>query len=222
MARRSSLRRAFCVSGNQTLAGGVVIRKPNQTRTNRDIRAREVRLIAEDGTQLGIVPVEEALAKAEEAELDLVEVAPEADPPVCKIFDHKKVLYEKKKKLKDSKKKASVIHLKEIKLRVAIDQHDRAFKLKRAREFLEKGDKIKFTIIFRGREITRPELGHRLIRIIREEMADIGEIEQEPTKMGRQINMIMGRRKDWQPAPKDKGRETGNASGKEADARQSG
>ncbi len=191
-------------SGQQTLAGGVAIRKPHQTRTNRDIRAPEVRLIAEDGTQLGIVGIQEALQRAEAAELDLVEVAPDADPPVCKIFDHKKVLYEKKKKLKDSKKKASVIHLKEIKLRVAIDQHDRSFKLKRAREFLEKGDKIKFTIVFRGREITRPELGHKLIRIIREELADIGEIEQEPTKMGRQINMIMGRRKDWQPSQKGK------------------
>lgn len=189
-------------------SGGVPIRKPNDTRTNREIRAPEVRLITEDGEQLGIVSIEEALRRAEEAELDLVEVAPDADPPVCKIFDHKKVLYEKKKKLKDSRKKATVIHLKEVKMRVAIDQHDRSFKLKRAREFLEKGDKIKFTIIFRGREITRPELGHKLIRIIREELADIAEIEQEPTKMGRQINMIAGRRKDWQPAQKTESAES--------------
>lgn len=131
--------------------------------------------------------------------MDLVEVAPEAKPPVCKIYDYKKVIYEKKKKLKESRKKATVQHLKEVKMRVAIDVHDRGYKLKNAREFLEKGDKVKFTIIFRGREVTKPELGDRLIEAIKKDLEDIGEMEQTPQKMGRQINLIMMRRKDWHP-----------------------
>jgi len=166
---------------------------------NRDIRVKEVRLIAEDGSQIGIVPIVDALAKAEQAGLDLVEVAPEADPPVCRIYDYKKVVYEKKKKQKESKKKATHTHLKEVKLRVAIDAHDREFKIKRARKFLEKGDKVKFTIIYRGREITKPELGQRLIQTIKEELADIGELEQPPARAGKQIHMIMNRRKDYDP-----------------------
>ncbi len=158
-----------------------------------------MRLIAEDGSQVGIVSIDDALKRAETAGLDLVEVAPEAKPVVCRIFDYKKVLYEKKKKLKESKKKASVTHLKEVKLRVAIDSHDRDFKLKKARKFLEKGDKVKFTIIFRGREITRPEMGEELIGQVKEQLSDIGEVEQSPSKMGKQISFIMSRRKDWSP-----------------------
>jgi translation initiation factor IF-3 len=156
-------------------------------------------LISEDGEQLGIVPIDEALKQAEQASLDLVEVAADSDPPVCRIYDYKKVLYEKKKKAKESKKKTTHTSLKEVKLRVAIDSHDRDFKLKRARQFLSKGDKVKFTIIFRGREITRPEMGYKLIEAIKKNLEDIGELEQPPSKMGRQVNMIMCRRKDWHP-----------------------
>ncbi|HNM47398.1 MAG TPA: translation initiation factor IF-3, partial [Candidatus Sumerlaeota bacterium] len=130
---------------------------------NHQIRVKEVRLIDSNGEQVGIVPIEEALRKAEAQQLDLVEVSPDAVPPVCKIYDYKKVLYERKKKLKESKKKATTIHLKEVKMRVAIDSHDRDFKLKHAREFLEKGDKVKFTVIFRGREVTKPEMGDKLV-----------------------------------------------------------
>lgn len=173
--------------------------KHQDTRINRDIRVREVRLIAADGEQVGIVPIEDALKRAEEAGLDLVEVAPDAKPPVCRIYDYKKVLYEKKKKLKESRKKAVQSQLKEVKLRVAIDSHDRDFKLKRARTFLEKGDKVKFTIIFRGREITRPELGDKLVAAVKEKLADIGEVEQGPIRAGRQLHLIMNRRKDWAP-----------------------
>lgn len=133
-----------------------------------------------------------------------MEVAPEAVPPVCKIYDYKKVLYEKKKKLKESRKKATTIHLKEVKMRVAIDAHDRDFKLKHARQFLERGDKVKFTIIFRGREITKPELGEKLVEAIKEGLKDIGEVESPAARLGRQINMIMGRRKDWSPNQKTK------------------
>jgi len=180
------------------------IRKPDETRTNREIREKEVRLIAEDGTQVGVVPIEDALRRAEEAGLDLVEVAAEAKPPVCRIYDYKKVVYEKKKKLKESRKKATTTHLKEVKMRVAIDAHDRDFKIKKARDFLEKGDKVKFTIMFRGREVTKPELGERLVDAIRESLKDIGELESPAMKMGRQVSLLMGRRKDWHPPKKEK------------------
>lgn len=173
-----------------------------ETRINRAIRVREVRLIAQDGSQVGIVAIDEALRMAEEAGLDLVEVAPEAKPPVCKIYDFKKAIYEKKKKLKESKKKATQIQLKEVKVRVAIDSHDLETKLGHARKFLEKGDKVKFTIVFRGREITRPQMGETLIQKINEGLRDIGELDQEPQRAGKQINLVMGRRKDWVP-PKE-------------------
>lgn len=170
------------------------------TRVNDEIRAREVRLIGADGEQLGIVPLADAMKRAQDAELDLVEVAPDALPPVCKIYDYKKALYEKKKKLKESKKKVVQTQLKEVKARVVIDPHDLTFKIKRARQFLEKGDKVKFTIVFRGREITKPELGQKVITEITKQLADIGEMEQQPSRMGKQIILIMGRRKDWNPA----------------------
>ena len=161
-----------------------------------------MRLISESGEQLGILTIQDALRKAEEATLDLVEVAPDSDPPVCRIYDYKKALYERKKKLKESKKKVVQTQEKEVKLRVAIDPHDRDFKLKHARQFLEKGDHVKLTIIFRGREITKPELGEKLIAAIKENLADIGEVIQSPARMGRQLIMRMTRRKDWTP-PKE-------------------
>lgn len=197
--------RQHCQARFHFPSGGAAISKPEQPRINRQIREKEVRLIGEDGSQIGIVPIDEAIRRAEEATLDLVEVAPEAKPPVCRIFDYKKVIYEKKKKLKESKKKATVTHLKEVKLRVAIDEHDRDFKIKKARKFLEKGDKVKFTIVFRGREITKPELGEKLIGHIREDLKDIAEVEQPPSKMGRQVNFIVGRRKEWKPTAPAKG-----------------
>jgi translation initiation factor IF-3 len=160
-------------------------------------------LIGEDGSQVGVVSIEEALRRAEAAELDLVEVAPEAKPPVCKIYDYRKVIYERKKKLKESKKKAKQIEVKEVKMRVAIGAHDRDVKLNHAREFLEAGDKVKFTIIFRGREITHPELGDKVIAAVKEGLQDIGELESPPARMGKQISLMMTRRKDWVP-PKTK------------------
>lgn len=169
------------------------------TRINREIRAREVRLIAADGKQVGIVSFEDAMRRAEEAGLDLVEVAADAKPPVCRIYDYKKALYERKKKIKESRKKGGQTQIKEVKMRVAIDSHDRDTKVKHAREFLEKGDKVKFTIIFRGREITRPELGEKLIHAVTDSLKDIAEVEQYPMRAGRQITMIVGRRKDWVP-----------------------
>jgi len=207
--QKQSSRGASCRHAASDLSWGVTtvnpqgeatIRKPDEVRINREIREREVRLIAADGSQVGVVSIEEALRRAEESQMDLVEVAPEAKPPVCKIYDYKKVVYEKKKKLKESRKKTSVQQLKEVKMRVAIDVHDRDMKLKHAREFLEHGDKVKFTVVFRGREITKPELGDKLVEAIRVKLADIGEIETPSTRLGKQISLIMARRKDWKPA----------------------
>ncbi len=167
---------------------------------NDQIRVPEVRLISSDGEQLGIVPIEDALERARTAQLDLVEVAPDAKPPVCRIFDYKKVMYEQKRKLKESRKKGRASELKEIKMRVTIDPHDRGTKLRKAREALERGDKVKFTLQFRGREITKPQLGENLIAAVMEDMKDIAEIEKPAQKQGKFVHLIVTRRKDWKPA----------------------
>jgi len=155
-------------------------------RINRQIRAKEVRLIDETGKQVGIVPLEEALRMAEEKGLDLVEIAPQANPPVCKILDYGKFIYEQKKKEKTARKKQRehAIEVKDIQLSTRIDEHDLKVKLKHMREFLEDGDKVRVRIKFRGRENIRPELGDKLVHRIMEELSDIGQIESEPKKEG--------------------------------------
>ncbi len=169
---------------------------------NEEIRVREVLLISQDGEQIGVVPIQDALQRAQAAELDLVEVAPEATPPVCRIYDYKKVMYEQKRRIKASRKKARTSELKELKMRVTIDPHDRDTKLKKARQFLEDGDKVKITLEFRGREQSRPQLGENLMKSILEIMADIGEPESHPSRQGRFMHLIMARRKDWKPIVK--------------------
>jgi len=159
-------------------------------------------LILQDGEKIGVVSIEDALAKAKEAELDLVEVAPDAKPPVCRIQDFKKILYEQKRRAKEARKKSKAIELKECKMRVTIDPHDRDTKLRKARQSLEKGDKVKFTFQFRGREVTKPQLGDAIVKDVLENLKDIGELEQKPSKQDRFITMIMGRRKDWKPDDK--------------------
>ncbi len=155
-------------------------------RVNRQIRAKEVRLIDESGKQIGIVPLQEALALAEERGLDLVEIAPQANPPVCKLLDYGKFIYEQKKKEKEAKKKQKehAMEVKDINLSLRIDEHDLKVKLKHMREFLEDGDKVRVRIKFRGRENTHPELGDRLVQRILSEVSDIGQIENEPKKEG--------------------------------------
>ncbi|MDK2970930.1 MAG: translation initiation factor [Candidatus Sumerlaeota bacterium] len=165
----------------------------------------KVLLISETGEQIGVVPVEDARRRAVEAELDLVEVAPQANPPVCRIYDYKKVIYEQKRRLKESRKKARTSELKECKMRVTIDPHDRMTKLRNVRRFLEKGDKVKFTLQFRGREVTKPQLGHALVKAIEGDLKDIGEIEKPAARQDRFITLIMTRRKDWKPGKTDSG-----------------
>ena len=158
-------------------------------RINEKIRADQVRLIGSDGEQVGIVSVPEALSYADRLNLDLVEVAPMATPPVCKIMDYGKYRYEQEQKAKEARKRQTTISIKEIKLRPKIDDHDFDTKKGHVERFLKKGDKVKLTIMFRGRELVHPHLGERLLRRMAEDLAEIGEVESEPNLDGR--NMIM-------------------------------
>ncbi|MDW8066093.1 MAG: translation initiation factor IF-3 [Aquificaceae bacterium] len=155
-------------------------------RVNRQIRVKEVRLIDENGKQIGIVPIQEALRIASEKGLDLVEIAPQANPPVCKILDYGKFLYELKKKEKEAKKKQRehAIEVKDMMLSLRIDEHDLKVKLKHMREFLMDGDKVRIRIRFKGREHLHPELGDKLANRIIEELSDVGQLESPIKKEG--------------------------------------
>jgi len=160
--------------------------KIQEYRVNRQIKAKEVRLIDESGAQIGIVPLKEALNIAEDKGLDLVEIAPKAKPPVCKIMDYGKFKYELKKKEREARKKQKehAIEVKDIRMKVRIDEHDLKVKLKHMREFLEDGDKVRVRIRFRGRENVHPELGERLFKKIVDELQDLGEVETQPKREG--------------------------------------
>lgn len=156
------------------------------------IRIPEIRVIGDDGTQLGVMATADAKKLAEEKDLDLVEIAPNVRPPVCKIMDFGKYKYEQSKKSRDSKKKQHVTQLKEIKLRPKIEAHDFDFKLRHAEKFLLGKDKVKFTVIFRGREMEHRELGMKLLDQVVERFAEIATVEREPVMIGRIITMILG------------------------------
>lgn len=158
-------------------------------RINEKIRAEQVRLIGPDGEQVGIVDIREALNYADRLNLDLVEVAPMANPPVCKVMDYGKYRYEQEQKAKEARKRQTTISIKEIKLRPKIDDHDFNTKKGHVERFLKKGDKVKLTIMFRGRELVHPHLGEKLLRRMAEELGDIGEVESQPNLDGR--NMVM-------------------------------
>ncbi|HDH10092.1 MAG TPA: translation initiation factor IF-3 [Chloroflexi bacterium] len=162
-----------------------------QYRINERIRAKEVRLIDENGQQIGIVPLREALSVAQDRGLDLVEVAPNADPPVCRIMDYGKYLYERAKKERKAKKTRKAAEVKEIRLRPKTGEHDVAFKIRDARRFLDDGCKVKVRVRFRGREITYPELGLKMLERIAGELEDIASIEQEPRMEGRSMVMLL-------------------------------
>ena len=160
-------------------------------RVNEGIRAKEVRLVGPDGKQIGIKPVEEALRIAEDMDLDLVEVAPLADPPVCKIMDYGKYRYEQTVKMKEARKKQSVVVYKEMKMRPKIDRHDYEIKRRHIERFLKSGYKVKVTVMFRGREMSHTDLGHSLLRQLAEELAELGTVESEPKLEGRNMQMIL-------------------------------
>ncbi len=163
----------------------MAITKPiDEIRVNEKIRAEEVRLISSSGENLGIVPLKEALRLAQEEELDLVEVAPNASPPVCKIMDYGKFKYKASKKVQESKKKTKTLQLKEVKLRPSTDDHDLDTKIKGIRRFLEKKNRVKVTIFFRGRELAFFEAGENMLNRVLEAIKDIGSVEDQPKKEG--------------------------------------
>jgi translation initiation factor IF-3 len=161
-------------------------------RINDRIRVPEVRVVGEEGEQLGVMDVRDAIRAAREKGLDLVEVAPNADPPVCKIIDFGKYQYEAKKKANEAKKKQVTITVKEVKFRPGTDDHDYDYRMKHAREWLSGGDKVKATIWFRGREMTHRELGSRILAKLEQDLADVGEVEARPRMEGNQMFIILG------------------------------
>jgi translation initiation factor IF-3 len=162
-----------------------------QIRVNHRIRVPEVRVIDADGSMLGVLQTHEALRKAQEQNLDLVEVNPKSDPPVCKILDFGKYKYEEKKKAGEAKRKQTVVDIKEIKLRPKTDDHDLDFKVRAARRFLEAGHKVKFTVRFRGREITHPEKAQEQLTYVTQQTEDLANIETRPMMEARAMTVVI-------------------------------
>ncbi|MFP4623403.1 MAG: translation initiation factor IF-3 [Gemmatimonadota bacterium] len=162
-----------------------------RVRVNRQIRISPVRVIGDDGEQMGIMPVEEALEAAEERGLDLVEVAPNSRPPVVRIMDYGKYKYEQARKARQAKKKQHSVQLKEVKFRPGIEAHDLEFKLRHARRFLEEGNKVKATMMFRGRQMAHPELGREVLEEVAAELDDVSKVESRPTLEGRNMTMVL-------------------------------
>ncbi len=162
-----------------------------EVRVNRRIKAREVRVIDPEGKQLGIMPLDDALNTAMEMDLDLVEVANKSDPPVCRIMDYGKFKYQQSKKSQESRKKQVIIHLKEIKLRPKTDEHDFQFKVRHMERFLKEGNKVKVSMVFRGREIMHPDIGEKILKRVIEFTKDLGIVEQAPKQEGRAMNMVL-------------------------------
>ena len=158
---------------------------------NRNIRAKEVRVIDPDGNQIGVIPTYKAIAVANDFGLDLVEVSPNANPPVCKIMDYGRYKYEQTKKKQEAKKKQATFQLKEIKLRPKTDEHDLKTKIGHIKKFIERKDKVKVTVIFRGREITLSQLGRDLLERVAQETEEIASVEQHPKFEGRTMIMVL-------------------------------
>ncbi|MBA07814.1 MAG: translation initiation factor IF-3 [Candidatus Marinimicrobia bacterium] len=165
--------------------------KKQTQKLNSNITAEKVRLIDVDGEQLGVVLTSDALDRAEEYGLDLMEVAPNSDPPVCKIVNYGKLKYEEKKKLQNSKKKQHVIKVKEIRFRPRIGEHDLMTKVNMGRKFLDEGFKLKITLMFRGRELARIDLGKDVMNKVLEKLSDVAEIEKDNPLEGRRMSVIL-------------------------------
>ena len=165
--------------------------KPQGPKANERIKALDVQVIGSDGNNLGVMQLKQAIQQAREEGLDLIEISPNANPPVCKIMDMGKYKYDLQKKANQAKKKQKVVSLKEIKLRPGTEIHDYTFKIKNAKKFITKGDKVKFTVKFKGREMQHVELGKDLMKRIIEDTKDIGKVETHPKFEGRQMIMII-------------------------------
>jgi translation initiation factor IF-3 len=163
-------------------------------RTNEDIRVREVQLIDAEGENRGVVAIAEAIQMARDVGLDLVEISPNNNPPVCKILDNGKFKFQAQKKAAEARKKQKTVEVKEIKLRPGIDTHDYDVKMRSIKRFFEEGDKVKVTLRFRGREMAHQEIGYRLLQKLKEDTVSIAKVEMEPMSEGRQIVMILAPR----------------------------
>ena len=169
-------------------------REPSGPRMNEDIRVREVRLIDHTGQNVGVVATEEAMKLAVEAGLDLVEISPDANPPVAKILDYGKFKYQEQKKAAEARKRQKTVEIKEIKMRPSIDDHDYDVKMRAIKRFFEEGDKVKVTLRFRGRELAHQELGWQVLQRVKADTEPICKVEAEPRMEGRQMVMVLAPR----------------------------
>lgn len=183
-----------CLSGHYLFWRNTAIARPTEKRNrlNGDITAREVRLIGADGEQVGIVTIDEAMAAAEAASMDLVEIQPNAEPPVCRVMDFGKFVFELKKQKSEARKKQKQVQVKEVKFRPGTDIGDYQVKLRNLNRFLEEGDKAKVTMRFRGREHAHRERGLELLQRIEKDLEEVSQIEQRPMMEGRQMIMVLG------------------------------
>lgn len=199
---------------NKIKKGDIVIQDPKKIRVNEEIQGDKIRLIDKDGGQAGVVTPAEALERAKVDELDLVEIAPQASPPVCRIMDFGKFIYSIAKKEKEAKKKTKVFEVKEIKLSSKIEKHDYETKLRNAVRFLTRGDKVKFRMMFRGRERAHAELGIRLINRVIDDLLHVAIIERNTGLEGNQIIVLMG------PKPSNEKKGKDNAKAEDEKGRQ--
>ena len=192
----------FCRRDIETDQENTTIRRPFKAdapvkegpRSNREIRIPKIQLIDEEGQNLGVMPTDQALKMAEEAGLDLVEISPNAEPPVCKILDLGKLKYSTQKKAAEARKKQKIVEVKEIKMRPNIDTHDYEVKAKAMHRFFDEGDKVKVTLRFRGREMAHPELGMKLLNKVQADFDEVAKVEYAPRMEGRQMIMILAPR----------------------------
>jgi translation initiation factor IF-3 len=171
------------------------MRRDDRLRVNERIRVREIRVIDDTGQQIGIMAPQQALTLAREKGLDLVEISPTANPPVCRIMDYGKFQYLEQKRQRQAKKHQKVIEVKEIKFRPKVDEHDYQFKKKHIERFLEDGDKVKATIFFRGREMAHPEIGRRILERLIDDLAEVATPETMPRQEGNQMHTILAQKK---------------------------
>jgi translation initiation factor IF-3 len=169
-------------------------REPAGPRINQDIRVREVRLIDENGDNVGVVPIADALARATAAGLDLVEISPDASPPVTKVLDYGKYKYQEQKKAAEARKRQKIVEIKEIKMRPSIDDHDYDVKMRSMKRFFDDGDKVKVTLRFRGRELSHQELGWQVLQRVKADTEPLAKVESEPRMEGRQMVMVLAPR----------------------------
>ncbi len=167
------------------------VRESDGPRINREIKSKEVRLINYNGENLGIVPITEALKIAQEVGLDLIEISPQVTPPVCKVLDYGKYKYEMQKKKNEAKKNQKVVNIKELKLRPMIDTHDYEVKVKQAKKFLEQGDKVKFTMRYKGREMSANDMGKEILNRLLEDLDGVCKVDAAPKLEGKQMFMIV-------------------------------